>query len=332
MKKKVYLHIGLHKTGTTSIQVFFSKKKDILETQGILYPLTGRPQKYKFGQHQLPWSIMSRIHYVPNQDWKRKLTGREVDTLWAELNNEIDSSSAEEVVISSEEFDVLSDDEIANVGMRLSNYNVIPVLFIRNHANFIESSYRTAVMHSHYVQSIDHLAHNSRSRLDYFNMIMDWRKIASDEHVVVLNYDIHKIRNNAIVAFFEACIPRNPELLEMAKFESRYNTSYPAYVVEIVKYLRREQVSEQKIEQWITCITNSDKTVKRAPSTCLNFELREAMLSRYCLELAMFLSDNQLSEIGREALDLVEQSKISRHAWTPITNQIDALLFMANGC
>lgn len=38
MKRKIYLHIGFHKTGSTSIQHSFWRNKGALEDKGILYP------------------------------------------------------------------------------------------------------------------------------------------------------------------------------------------------------------------------------------------------------------------------------------------------------
>jgi hypothetical protein len=42
MKKKLILHIGRHKTGTTGIQLFMSTQANVLANYGICYPLSGR--------------------------------------------------------------------------------------------------------------------------------------------------------------------------------------------------------------------------------------------------------------------------------------------------
>ena len=41
------LHIGLHKTGTTSLQSFFAENDEILKQFFIIYPRTGREEKKK---------------------------------------------------------------------------------------------------------------------------------------------------------------------------------------------------------------------------------------------------------------------------------------------
>ena len=39
--KTLYLHIGVHKTGSTSIQDFLFKNANLLENQGYFYPKGG---------------------------------------------------------------------------------------------------------------------------------------------------------------------------------------------------------------------------------------------------------------------------------------------------
>jgi hypothetical protein len=50
------VHIGLHKTGTTSLQAFFATNDRILKQLSIGYPQTGRK---KNAHHWLAWSLRS---------------------------------------------------------------------------------------------------------------------------------------------------------------------------------------------------------------------------------------------------------------------------------
>ena len=51
--KTAYIHIGTHKTGSTSIQDFLFKNRTKLRDRGFLYPLSGISPKNLFGQHHL---------------------------------------------------------------------------------------------------------------------------------------------------------------------------------------------------------------------------------------------------------------------------------------
>lgn len=330
MKKRIYLHIGIHKTGTTSIQVFFTRNAKILEDNGILYPMTGRPLKYRFGQHQLPWSVFSKEHYVPDFEWKNKLKDTDVDFVWESLRNEINNSVADVVIISSEEFDVLNTQEIANVGKRLSSYDITPVIFIRNHADFIESSYRTAVMHSGYCNTIGHLSENSRSRLDYFKMVQDWKSIAFNNKVIILNYDNPGVRKNAIIAFVTACISSSSNFIDLAMSEPRFNESFPPHVVEVVRYFRSKGVAEDRIQKWASQAVKFHNPGLIMPATCMSYELRLSMLTKFNDEMMLFLQDPDLADIGRESLEFIARNSANEISVCSVTNEVDALLFMFN--
>ena len=43
-KPSLFLHAGSHKTGTTTIQYFLSQNNDILSSDKVLYPNTGRDE------------------------------------------------------------------------------------------------------------------------------------------------------------------------------------------------------------------------------------------------------------------------------------------------
>ena len=42
MTRTLFLHIGSHKTGTTSIQNFLAHNRDLLAARGYGYPVTGK--------------------------------------------------------------------------------------------------------------------------------------------------------------------------------------------------------------------------------------------------------------------------------------------------
>ena len=123
--KRVLLHVGTHKTGSTSIQWGLTHARDMLANAGICYPLAGSPEQWRFGQHDLAWSQIRRATHLPGN-----ITGgRTFDeggraALWQTLREEIDASNAHTIVLSSEEFDVLNAEEIASVGEALRDYEL----------------------------------------------------------------------------------------------------------------------------------------------------------------------------------------------------------------
>ena len=56
MAARLFVHVGTHKTGTTSIQVFLRGHAAALRRQGLYVPTTGTidPQS---GHHNLAWEL-----------------------------------------------------------------------------------------------------------------------------------------------------------------------------------------------------------------------------------------------------------------------------------
>lgn len=58
MTKSIYIHIGPHKTGTTTLQFSLFLNKDKLKKNGILYPDSGIISAKLPGHHNLAWEIL----------------------------------------------------------------------------------------------------------------------------------------------------------------------------------------------------------------------------------------------------------------------------------
>ena len=110
MKKPIlYIHGGTHKTGTTSIQFFLQKNYEYLKNNSILYPIAGREELLQ--HHYLFSSIRNPIH--PYFRSKKSFM-----TYMDDLENEINIERPEQVIISSEIFGELINQDIST----LKNY------------------------------------------------------------------------------------------------------------------------------------------------------------------------------------------------------------------
>ena len=107
MKRRLILHLGLPKTGTSTIQGFFRRNRDKLAALGILFPRVAESDDINFnggrtggqtarlGGHQpLAAELRSRGRNSGN--------GRSNLPLWSAVFQQIEQSDAHTVVISSE--------------------------------------------------------------------------------------------------------------------------------------------------------------------------------------------------------------------------------------
>src|SRR5215831_15350027 len=60
-----HVHIGTHKTGTTSLQLAMSENAPALLRHGYLYAATGRPAEVPTGHHNLAWEITADRRFRP---------------------------------------------------------------------------------------------------------------------------------------------------------------------------------------------------------------------------------------------------------------------------
>jgi hypothetical protein len=56
-QRRVLLHAGLHKTGSTALQQFLSSATATLRARGLLYPVSGRSADYPLGHHNIAWQL-----------------------------------------------------------------------------------------------------------------------------------------------------------------------------------------------------------------------------------------------------------------------------------
>jgi hypothetical protein len=88
--KVALIHVGTHKTGTTSLQVALSSNRTHLLEQGVLYPVSGSHPDWP-GHHNLAFGLVGRDGFDPDYGG--------VD----EVCSEIAGSGAERVVLSAED-------------------------------------------------------------------------------------------------------------------------------------------------------------------------------------------------------------------------------------
>jgi len=170
---KIVLHIGLHKTGSTAIQYFLTQNFLQLSRSGVRYSRVGIPKEANLGNHLLPAS------------YEQDHTNREE---WEALRLEVETSAADTLLISSENFSLLTADAINDIADRLNALgDVTVIVYLRNQVDLLESMWRTDVLHYHATDDIVAYIQNYKGRLDYDALLSDWNRAFS--RVIVRLYD-----------------------------------------------------------------------------------------------------------------------------------------------
>ena len=292
-RKTVFIHIGTHKTGTTSIQVEFTARREELRSKGVLYPVTGCPEVARFGHHVLPWSLIERSNMMPVFKGKTaSFSTRQKTRVWKDLLIEIKDSDCETVVLSSEEFDVLTPGEIDAALRFLCDFTVVPVLFVRNTADLMESSFKTSITYSQDTRSIDVFCNNQRIRLDYAEVISNWTGGDPDRASLVLNFDDPVIRKDVVQAFVSHALD-GVDFISRARME---NESLPGHIIEIVRFMRGKGLNEERIQSWIAGMRRMSAGVKPLQTSLIGPELRTELDRAYRAEFYGLVTSGHLPE------------------------------------
>ena len=162
--RKLYIHIGTHKTGTTSIQSFLRKNSDVLSQYGIYIPISGTISNAS-GHHNIAWQLRGDQRFNPQKG--------QLDSLIREIK-EADHLNA---IISSEDFEYLVQypDIIRQFEEIIKNEGWQPqyIIFFRNQENYSESLYSELLKHGlkiTYGEFVEQILNE-----DYFVMKTDWR-------------------------------------------------------------------------------------------------------------------------------------------------------------
>lgn len=122
--RTLYLHIGIGKTGTTSLQHFLADNRDSLKKAGFLYPLAGTVNN---AHHEL-CCLDNKV------DWHR------LEKTYIDLLSEI-SKTKEAVIISSEYFSYANPHIIKFLKHIFEGFSLRVIFYARPQLGLIESSY-----------------------------------------------------------------------------------------------------------------------------------------------------------------------------------------------
>lgn len=189
---KIFIHIGTHKTGTTSIQNILFSNKDELKNKNILYPSSGCTNTK--AHHNLV--------YQSAKSWKYK----EAFGGWRELENEVSRMKPESVVLSAENFSGYFKNKkvIDDIKSFCESIEATPVIVacIRPQVDYIDSIYSqncaTGYEKRKYAEYV--MESLSDPAFDFESILGRWFDEFSDVRLI----DYTEFSENGLNPFFKA--------------------------------------------------------------------------------------------------------------------------------
>lgn len=301
--KTLYIHIGMHKTGTTAIQNFLFLNKEKLAREGLLY-YSDVPIDYKFAN---ALKNKEDFNYI-----KEHIRGL----------NDVRQSK---VILSCEVF--LEGDHIPELLMEILNnesiynkFKIKIIVYVRRWYEWIESAY-LQVSKGVSRQGLSFNEYLEQTALDKFlNRIFLWKEIFGIENIIFRIYDKDQFKNQSVIDDFLSVF--NIELLDdyITPPSEKLNIGIDvieAYILNTSKDIFKNQqqlnyflsvIKESKTQNYSKCLMDNEQL----------FNIRKKYDSIYNSLARVFLekSNDKIipDKIDRSKINLLSRDEISENS------------------
>lgn len=231
--KTIYLHIGTHKTGTTYLQTVLAANRQQLLALGYYFPKAAIPS-FTPGHHMLAWAIQDGDYRID------PATGAGIDlsTAWAELLQEIKSTDAENIIVSSEYFSRLSSiEEIKQVREYFLDYIVKIDICLRRQDQYLLSEYSERVK-TGYSGSLKQFIEERKFICDYAKCINDWEGVFGKDRISVRLFQKGQGKNDLVLEeFFGNIGLTKAEISQFKLSDRRFNVSPSGKQLKVFRWL-----------------------------------------------------------------------------------------------
>ena len=189
MTKTLYLHCGMHKTGTTALQVFFQVNRERFKRLGLCYPATGMHEKG--GHHLLASALKGNIRkrgvYTAKHNFSKYVQKLTEET-----------APYETILLSSEMFESIESDELFSLKQLAENIKVI--LYLRRQDLYLESLYSTYVKGRGYKKKISEFL--NEMDVSYSDLCDKWAGYFGKGNLIVRIYDNSRFKGGDLFSDF----------------------------------------------------------------------------------------------------------------------------------
>jgi hypothetical protein len=238
---ELFVHCGLHKTGTTSIQKSLSSHRERLAGDGLLYPSSGCVSGTG-GHHNIAWELIG--------DRRRRVEPGGTSELLAEISN-----FSGNVIVSTEDFETIlgrvdllaAISRLAHQAQRTLNL----IVYLRDQLSYIASLYQTLLNHgltdefaavAHLVLTQGGLSYREwMFQFDYGHIARCLTSMA-DLQIILRNYNNLAPRRSVIADLSEIIGIRSP-LIDALEPETRW-AQREAIGVSLAKFYQSRAIED----------------------------------------------------------------------------------------
>lgn len=192
-KKRLILHIGAHKTGTTALQVFFSKYASQLSQAGVDYPYIESARRVQSGR--CAGNLIGLLDSMGKLKNGRICFDATFDQTIDHLIETARASEHPTVLFSGETFSKYPNEMVASLANRSSDLEVTVLLFVRDPFDFTVSMWKQQVKRFADTRALSqYTAETSLLRtLEMFTGFEHFSKYFNDLRLINYDYCKHDI-------------------------------------------------------------------------------------------------------------------------------------------
>lgn len=225
--KKLFLHVGYHKTGTSALQYFFWNNRATLKRFGFYYPKTGL-EGYSHGK-------LANIIKPNNRDSRLKKT-------IAKFHKEVSSETVENIILSSEVFL-----EGWNISQATKNFltslkfDLKIIFYLRNQANWLESIYNEVIRDPirRYTGNLYEMREYRDGYHDYTKMVDNWASVFGDNAIVLFEYGNDGDRNDIFYKILDYWGIKEHRGFHFSMGDKQLNVRFHPLVTEFLRRINR---------------------------------------------------------------------------------------------
>ncbi len=317
--KKIYVHIGLEKTGTSAIQYFLKLNRYQLKVQGDIYIPQYRTKDTTYTHHRLAKSFFANQNIAKKH---RSYSNFELDQLLQLLK----STKSSSIIVSSELFSYYKLEQIKQFRAYLKAFKVYIILFLRRQDEYLEAQYAQHLKGiwtkgGTPVKPDQFTAHN----LNYNQFIGQWEKGGFDDIAVEI-YSTGEDKNQIYHQFFKninASLLKNDWIMFP---DSIKNPSLSPFHLELLKnyvHLIEDDDIRKKISFLLFHHNNEEAGIKGSfiqNKQIFTNEFKRELLAKYEASNKQVL--NRYPQIGYNAQHLFQPLQESDDANDLIINEL----------
>ena len=187
--KTIYLHIGTSKTGTSALQYFLLKNRDVLSSKGINYP-----------GHSLD---INQFSSSGNAKWIYYSLKRNDISHIRKYIGDIANTTHSSVLLSSELLGELLEEYIVKLKEILTDFNNKVIIYLRRQDYWLMSAYQQQVKTQSVTSNIDDWFTGEHKRGRYwYKQVRRWARLFGKENLIVRPYEVQQFVGGNIFSDF----------------------------------------------------------------------------------------------------------------------------------